>query len=151
MPKVSSVTTSSWNLIVCWQELINSRFSRRVPNTPCVSKQEQPRGDPLTWLHDLKHTYSGDANLDREFSSQDFVLVFASGKYETDQQATWVEGDWDGDAEFTSADMVIAFQDGGYEMGPRRPSTNAAVWPTGCTSNSLNRSLPILSGVGYRS
>ena len=37
------------------------------------------------WVRNLKHTWYGDANLDGEFNSADFVQVFAAGKYETGQ------------------------------------------------------------------
>ena len=72
------------------------------------------------WVHKEKWTYFGDANLDGEFNSADFVEVFQTGQYEDQIEAnsTWSTGDWDGDAEFTSGDFVVAFQDGGYEKGP---------------------------------
>ena len=40
-------------------------------------------GDRVMWLHELKNVYVGDANLDSEFNSNDFVQVFQAGKYET--------------------------------------------------------------------
>ncbi len=40
-------------------------------------------GDREMWLHDLKDTWVGDANLDQLFDSNDFVQVFVAGKYET--------------------------------------------------------------------
>ena len=73
--------------------------------------------DLQVWVHDLKHTWIGDANLDSEFNSSDMVQVFASGKYETGEQAGWAEGDWDASGVFDSSDMVTAFADGGYEQG----------------------------------
>ncbi|MCA9211711.1 MAG: hypothetical protein KDB27_01490 [Planctomycetales bacterium] len=68
------------------------------------------------------YTYSGDANLDGEFNSSDFVTVFAAAKYETNQPAGWAEGDWNGDATFNSADFVSAFGAGAYEKGARPPA-----------------------------
>ena len=59
--------------------------------------------DQAMWVHELKRTYFGDANLDGLFNSDDFVQVFAVGKYESDQEASWAEGDWDGDGLFSSA------------------------------------------------
>jgi probable HAF family extracellular repeat protein len=76
-------------------------------------------GDRIYWLHELKRTWVGDANLDGQFDSSDFVQIFEVGKYEMQQAANWSEGDWSGDGVFDSADFVIAFQDGGYEQGPR--------------------------------
>jgi hypothetical protein len=77
--------------------------------------------DRATWVEELKRTYFGDSNLDREFNSSDLVLVFQSGQYEdaTPQNSGWATGDWNGDGEFDSTDFVTAFQAGGYEKGPR--------------------------------
>ena len=83
-------------------------------------------GDRVMWLHELKNVYVGDANLDSEFNSNDFVQVFQAGKYETALSAGWAEGDWDASRTFGSSDFIVAFQDGGYELGPR---TDAAVVP----------------------
>ena len=81
-------------------------------------------GDRVAWVVELNNTYFGDANLDGEFSSADFVAVFVNGEYEDDVEGNslWSEGDWDGDADFTSGDFVRAFIDGGYEIGPRAAS-----------------------------
>ncbi len=75
--------------------------------------------DINVWMKDLFHSWIGDANLDKEFSSADFVQAFSAGKYEVQQAAVWSEGDWNGDGVFTSDDFVAAFADGGYEQGPR--------------------------------
>lgn len=90
--------------------------------------------DRRTWVNDLKKSYMGDADLDGLFNSSDLVSVFAGGKFETGQDATWSEGDWDGDKKFTSSDFIEAFQGGGYEAGPRaavsavpEPATHALV------------------------
>ena len=71
------------------------------------------------WVHELKKTYIGDANLDGEFNSGDFVQVFQTGKYETGTGAGWSDGDWNTDGFFSSDDFITAFEDGGYEQGPR--------------------------------
>lgn len=80
--------------------------------------------DRTVWVHDLKMTWFGDADLSGEFNSADFVQVFAAGKYEDADvgNASWSEGDWDGNMEFDSGDLVVAFQDGGFEVGPRAPA-----------------------------
>ena len=91
------------------------------------------------WVEDLKNTYFGDANLDGEFNSGDFVQVFQRGHYEDTVvgNSGWADGDWNGDGEFDSGDFVLAFQSGGYELGSRAasaisPSNMAAVpEPTG--------------------
>ncbi|MCA9172453.1 MAG: hypothetical protein KDB23_32535, partial [Planctomycetales bacterium] len=83
------------------------------------------------WLHDLKNTYFGDADLNGEFNSGDLVSVFQTGKYETGTDATWAEGDWNGDVTFSSSDLVLAFQDGGYEQGPRAAVSAVPEPPTG--------------------
>ncbi|MCA9217081.1 MAG: hypothetical protein KDB27_28630 [Planctomycetales bacterium] len=73
------------------------------------------------WVVGIKNTYIGDANLDSEFNSSDFVLVFGAGEYEDAPKgnSTWAEGDWDGNGDFDSGDFVLAFQGKGYEQGPR--------------------------------
>ncbi len=84
--------------------------------------------DHRIWVKDLKHTWYGDADLNGEFDSNDFVQVFQAGKYEqgwVDQWgeihngAGWAEGDWNADGIFDSDDFITAFDDGGYEQGPR--------------------------------
>ena len=70
----------------------------------------------------ILNSWIGDANLDGEFNSGDFVQVFTSGKYETGEAATWAEGDWNGDGLFNSGDFVTAFSDGGYEVGVKAAS-----------------------------
>lgn len=80
--------------------------------------------DRAAWVVDLKNTWFGDANLDGEFNSSDFVQVFTTGKFETDIDATWSDGDWNGDGRFNSSDFVAAFSDGGFEIGPRPAVAN---------------------------
>lgn len=77
--------------------------------------------DLNVWVKDLRQTWVGDANLDGEFNSSDFVQVFTFGEYEDTivGNSTWDEGDWNGDGEFSSSDFVAAFTDGGYEQGFR--------------------------------
>ena len=75
--------------------------------------------DRLAWVRDGKSTWIGDANLDGEFNSSDFVSVFTAGLFETGLAARWGEGDWNGDGVFSSGDFVAAFTDGGFELGPR--------------------------------
>lgn len=77
--------------------------------------------DRLVWIKDLKNTWIGDADLNGEFNSGDFVQVFSAGQYEDgiDANSTWATGDFNGDQEFDSGDFVVAFQDGGYELGIR--------------------------------
>lgn len=82
------------------------------------------RDDRDAWVVGLRNTWFGDSNLDGEFTSGDFVLVFTTGEYEdgVDGNSTWAEGDWNGDGDFTSGDFVTAFTDGGFEVGPRTAS-----------------------------
>lgn len=51
--------------------------------------------DRSFWVIDLKNSYMGDSNLDGEFSSADFVAVFAIGEYEDGiaDNSTWGDGD----------------------------------------------------------
>jgi hypothetical protein len=87
-------------------------------------------GDRNFWVHDLKHTYFGDANLDGQFGSGDLVAVFVAAQYEDDVpgNSTWSTGDWNGDLEFTSGDIVLAFQDGGYERGAAALAVPEPAW-----------------------
>lgn len=73
------------------------------------------------WIVNLMNTYVGDSNLDGEFNSTDFVVVFTANEYEDGipGNSGWAEGDWNGDGDFDSSDFVAAFTDGGYEKGPR--------------------------------
>lgn len=77
--------------------------------------------DRVFWVEDasVKNSYIGDADLNGEFNSGDFVQVFTAGKYESGDAATWSEGDWTGDGLFNSGDFVAAFTSGGYELGPK--------------------------------
>ena len=76
--------------------------------------------DRNVWIHALKKTYFGDANLDGQFDSSDLVMVFQRGEYEDSvaDNSTWEDGDWDGNGEFDSGDFVVAFVDGGYDIQP---------------------------------
>lgn len=83
--------------------------------------------DVNVWVRDLRNTWIGDANVDGEFNSSDFVAVFQAGKFENLLPAKWSEGDWNGDGLFNSTDFVAAFQDGGFEQGPRPENAVIAV------------------------
>jgi hypothetical protein len=74
--------------------------------------------DLVFWIGDLAFTSIGDANLDGQFNSSDFVQVLATGHYEDDilENSTWDSGDWNADLEFNSADLVAALAYGGYEL-----------------------------------
>ena len=58
--------------------------------------------DVNIWVKELRQTWIGDANVDGEFDSLDFVDVFISGKYEQNEFAVWSEGDWDADGRFST-------------------------------------------------
>jgi hypothetical protein len=90
--------------------------------------------DRTQWVNVLAKTYFGDSNLDGEFNSADFVVVFTAGEYEdaVAGNSTWAEGDWNGNMEFESGDFVEAFTAGGYEKGPR-PAAAAVPEPAACT------------------
>ncbi|MFC1758643.1 DUF4465 domain-containing protein [Planctomycetota bacterium] len=77
--------------------------------------------DRAFWVHELKNTYFGDANLDGEFNTADLTSIFQSAQYEDSiaGNSTWEQGDWNGDGDFETGDLVLAFQDGGFEIGPR--------------------------------
>jgi hypothetical protein len=73
------------------------------------------------WVHDLKNTWYGDADLDGLFSTGDLVALLSTGQFEDGvyMNSTWATGDFDGDGEFGTGDLVTALSDGGYEQGPR--------------------------------
>ena len=75
--------------------------------------------DRDVWVHQLKRTYFGDANLDSEFNSSDLITALAAGTYEADVDAGWGSGDFDGSGRFDTGDLIFALADGGYEAGPR--------------------------------
>ena len=88
---------------------------------------------------DYMNSYIGDSNIDGEFNSRDFVLVFAAGQYEDNipENSKWNTGDWNADGEFDTSDFVVAFTDGGYEKGPRAaavavPEPNGLLLLFGC-------------------
>ena len=96
--------------------------------------------DRLTLIEDPDpyfFTYIGDSNLDKEFSSSDFVTVFRAGEYEDDiaGNSGWAEGDWNGDGDFNTSDFVAAFTDGNYEQGPR--ANALAVVPEPCAGTLI--------------
>jgi hypothetical protein len=74
--------------------------------------------DHEDWVHELRNTWFGDADLDGEFNTGDLTQVLEAGKYETSEYASWSEGDWNGDGTFGTGDLVMALGDGGYEKGP---------------------------------
>jgi hypothetical protein len=85
--------------------------------------------DRQVWVHGLKQTFFGDADLDGSFDGTDLVQVLSSGEYEdgVELNSTWLTGDWDGDGDFTSGDLVVALADGGYEAGAAAVPEPAAV------------------------
>ena len=93
--------------------------------------------DRQEWVIGLTNTFIGDANFDGEFNSSDFVTVFGAAKYETDQPATWAEGDWTGDGKFNSSDFVAAFGGRGYESGPREGGIQVVPEPSSIVLISL--------------
>ncbi len=81
--------------------------------------------DVATWVHNLRNTYVGDANLDNLFDARDLVTIFQKGS--TTMACFRIP---DGPAvtgtptvSFSSADLILAFQDGGYDAEPRHPAT----------------------------
>ena len=85
------------------------------------------RADVFHWAKVLKNTWIGDADVDGQFNSSDFVLVFQSGRYEQAVAAVWSEGDWNGDGRFDSDDFIAAFADGGYELARDLQSPDPAM------------------------
>jgi hypothetical protein len=97
------------------------RTSNHEPALDLTGDGRVDLADHAYWVHTVKHTSLGDANLDGRFESGDLVQVLQAGQYEDGVlgNSTWDTGDWDADGDFHTADLVVAFQDGGYEQGPR--------------------------------
>jgi hypothetical protein len=100
--------------------------------------------DRQIWVHDLKQTFFGDADLNGSFDSTDLVQVLASGEYEdgVELNSSWRTGDWDGDRDFTSGDLVAALADGGYGIGPGvvpEPSGTAIALAAAALAATLGR------------
>ncbi|MCP4194607.1 MAG: LamG domain-containing protein [Planctomycetaceae bacterium] len=111
-----ALTASDMNLLTNEVRANSNQLSFDLNDDQLVDQTD--RG---IWIETLKNSYFGDANLDLEFNSTDFVGVFQAGEYE-DQIADnsgWSTGDWNGDGEFDSSDFVTAFQGGGFEQGKR--------------------------------
>ena len=77
--------------------------------------------DRTQWIQQVARTRLGDSNLDGEFNSSDFVLVFLAGEYEDGihENSGWASGDWNGDGDFTTSDLVAAFGLGIFEQTER--------------------------------
>lgn len=107
------------------EAVMNGDFSEFIETDPLGPLDNGTLTGPAeraNYVHDVLNTWVGDANLDGEFNSSDFVEVFQAGQYEdgTPGNSSWRTGDWNGDGDFGSGDFVVAFQDGGFEVGPRQ-------------------------------
>ena len=62
------------------------------------------------YVHGVLGTWIGDSNLDGQFNSTDFVVVFTAAEYEDglEGNSSWVTGDWNGDNIDTFAVRRIA-------------------------------------------
>ena len=61
---------------------------------------------------------AGDANRDFKFDQFDVAILVQSGKYLTDEPASWAEGDFNDDGVFDQIDIVAALQNGNYLQEP---------------------------------
>lgn len=82
--------------------------------------QRVTQADVEVLVGNILGTSLGDANLDRRFDSQDFVIVMQAGEYEDSVRgnSTWAEGDWNGDGDFSAYDLIEALQTGRYQSAP---------------------------------
>ncbi len=82
-----------------------------------INDDQQVNQRDLTVLVEFElNSRLGDVNLDGQFDSSDLVLLFQTGKFETNQLAQWTEGDFDGNGRFDSTDLVNALSVG-YDRG----------------------------------
>lgn len=113
-------------------------LSRAVQRDPTQAlydldgNQQVDANDVALWITDYKRSYLGDANLDGQFNSTDFIQVFQAGQFEDSilGNSNWSSGDWNADGDFTTGDLIAAFQQGGFEQGPR-PAAVAVPEATG--------------------
>lgn len=86
--------------------------------------------DRLVWVKSHanagKGTWVGDADLNGEFNSSDFVTVFTAGNQKPAPPLAGAKATADGNGLFTSGDFVAAFSDGGYEKGTARSRLGCA-------------------------
>ncbi|MCA9169452.1 MAG: autotransporter-associated beta strand repeat-containing protein, partial [Planctomycetales bacterium] len=92
----------------------------------------------------------GDANRDGHFSSQDLVLAFAGGAYETDEPATWETGDWNNDGVFNSSDLVLALSVSDYDPNLVVASVAATALDTSLSDEADPLDKQLASLVGHR-
>jgi hypothetical protein len=104
--------------------------------------------DIKVWVKDLFGSWIGDADLNREFTSSDLVVVLASGTYEAAVDSVWTTGDFNGDGRTNSGDLVAALADGGYELGP--PPAAAVPEPSGLFLGATAALLAFVVGVRQR-
>jgi len=116
-----SGTKSTWNGAVQEALLAPGIFPGRRANPTLLDRAA---------LRDIgwEEAGAGDANLDGQFNSSDFLTVFQAGKYETGEFAGWAEGDWNDNAKFESGDLIEALQTGTYELPP---AIAAIPWASG--------------------
>lgn len=57
----------------------------------------------------------GDIDIDGAVDSSDLVALFAAGRYETGEPASYSEGDFNADGVFDSSDLVTLFGGGDYQ------------------------------------
>jgi hypothetical protein len=81
--------------------------------------------DRDSWLNQYRRTWFGDFNLDDVFATSDLVQAMQSGKYRSDDVATFAEGDANGDLRFDTNDLTRILAGGGYETATAFPAGEA--------------------------
>jgi hypothetical protein len=61
---------------------------------------------------------TGDANDSGQVDQSDLDLLLQSGKYRSQQAATWSQGDWNGDGVFDQHDIIAALLAGSFASHP---------------------------------
>ncbi|MBK6922508.1 MAG: dockerin type I repeat-containing protein [Deltaproteobacteria bacterium] len=80
-------------------------------------------GDSIGGGHAVHVARMGDVDLDGAVDSSDLVTLFAAGRYETGEAASYSEGDFNADGVFDSSDLVALFGGGDYQApGVATPS-----------------------------
>ncbi|MEZ6118108.1 MAG: hypothetical protein R3C28_16265 [Pirellulaceae bacterium] len=102
------------------------RLGQDDPRYSFTNDTTLDENDVEAWIENAAKTYVGDANLDGEFNSTDFIQTFQANTYEKDVDAGWATGDWTGNRRFDSEDLVRAFMSGRIRKGPQTHNASGA-------------------------
>lgn len=107
-------------------DLLLDELRDGVPIWHDGATKSEHKNTPLT-----QQLQPGDTNGDFRFDAADLVMAAQGGKYGSDLDATWQEGNWTGgpggDLRFNQQDLEVALATGLYERGLYVSSNGAAI------------------------